>query len=123
MPRPQLRHPLVAASALVVVLAAALTLLTAGSPPRSSIERPHPGVRIHRQSPSGGPAVAAVPDVRGRSLVLAVALLRADRFRVRVVRRSDPATPPNLVLAEHPGAGTLVAPEVVIQLVVNAAPG
>lgn len=114
-----LRHPLVAAAGLGVVLAAGAAILLAASPRPPSHGRALTELRIHRRSPSGGPAVATVPDVRGSRLVEAEAVLHAARFRTRVLRASDPARPPDVVLSERPGAGTLVAPEVTIVLVVN----
>jgi hypothetical protein len=115
-----LRHPLVAAAGLVVVLAAAAAILLAAAPhARTSRGGALTELRIHRRSPSGGPAVATVPDVRGRLLAGAEAALRASRFRTRIVRSSDPARPPDVVLSERPSPGTLVAPEVTIVLVVN----
>ena len=116
-----LRHPVVVAVGVLVVLGATAALLAAGpvSPPGRGAAPTE--LRIHRRSPSGGPAVAAVPDVTGRSLAAAEVLLRAGRFRVRVVRRSDPTRPADVVLAQRPAVGTLVAPEVTLVLIVNAA--
>jgi serine/threonine-protein kinase len=64
----------------------------------------------------------AVPDVHGRTSADAVAVLKNDGFKTRILQSADATVPPGLVISTDPDADTAVAAGEEITLNVSTGP-